>query len=324
VAVFISKVGQREIGLRDGHENLLRQDGFSIVDIQSRPVIRDFASTKLQSPNAVSQVVNNAAASKAANSNKPSLTEAIAAVAREFIVEVADTAEIVADAQRLRYQVYCVERGNEKSDNGIEQDEFDVHSRHVLLRRRNNDEVVGCTRLVLYDPALLHDSYPMQRVCEPSPLCYLRIATTAEISRFAISKQLRGAWLAPMRLALMAGVLRISHELGLTDWCAIMTPCLLRLLQSSAIHFRPLGPLVEYHGLRQPCYANITEILARTQSDRPEAWAFVTSNGQYSGRPALATRANPVKQVARDWQTTIADAARFAFYPTFDTAYQNK
>jgi hypothetical protein len=85
------------------------------VDILSRPVICDFVPVNPQSPRAVPQGANNAAASNGANSDKPSLAEAIAAVARHFIVEVTNTPEIILEAQRLRYQVYCVERGYEGS-----------------------------------------------------------------------------------------------------------------------------------------------------------------------------------------------------------------
>jgi N-acyl-L-homoserine lactone synthetase len=312
--MFISKANLRQINDRD---NLLHHDCADITEMLSRSGTFDFVPATPQIPAGA----NRATVSRGTNSGKPSPRDAIAAIARDFIVEVADTPELILEAKRLRYQVYCVERGYEKSDNGIEEDEFDSRARHLVLRRRSDGEVVGTTRVVPYNPALPHDSYPMQHACDTSLLHNLPTATTAEISRFAISKRLRGVSPALMRLALMAGVLKISHELGLTDWCATMEPCLLRLLQSSAVHFRPLGPLVEYHGLRQPCCAKITEVLARMQADRPEVWAFVTDNGRYySEKPAPATTFKPIKRIPRDWQTTITEAARFAFSPTFQTA----
>jgi hypothetical protein len=45
-----------------------------------------------------------------------------------------------------------------------------------------------------------------------------------------------------MRLGLVQGLVRISQELGLTHWCAVMEPSLLRLLRRTAIHFEPLAP----------------------------------------------------------------------------------
>jgi N-acyl-L-homoserine lactone synthetase/HPt (histidine-containing phosphotransfer) domain-containing protein len=258
-----------------------------------------------------------------AQSSTPSLTDAISAVRRDFAAEVANTPELILEAQRLRYQVYCVERGFEKSDNGIEQDEFDIHSRHIVLRRRSDGEITGTTRVVLYDPNASGDSYPMQHVCAASLLHGLPMETTAELSRFAISKQLRGSSPALIRLALIEGLFRISHELGLTDWCAVMENSLLRLLKSSAIHFRPLGPLVEYHGLRQPCCANIKEIAARMQVERPEIWAFVTHNGQYYGSAPEVIFLKKPHNIARGWRATVSKSAEFAFFPNFESAVIN-
>jgi len=52
----------------------------------------------------------------------------------------------------------------------------------------------------------------------------------------------------------MSGIANVRDQLRLTHWCAIMEPFLLRLLQMNAIHFIPVGPLVDYHGLGQPSY----------------------------------------------------------------------
>ena len=79
------------------------------------------------------------------------------------------------------------------------------------------------------------------------------------------------------------GVMRVSSELGLTHWCAAMELSLLRLLKGVSIHFEPVGPLVEYHGLRQPSVGVISEILARGKRERPELWDFVTDHGRLYG-----------------------------------------
>ena len=82
-----------------------------------------------------------------------------------------------------------------------------------------------------------------------------------------------------MRLALVRGLVQLSKEIGITHWCAVMERTLLRLLQSSAIHFEPLGPLVEYHGLRQPASGDVDAILARMRREQPAIWEFVTGGG---------------------------------------------
>ena len=83
-----------------------------------------------------------------------------------------------------------------------------------------------------------------------------------------------------LRLGLLQGVMRVSFELGLTHWCAAMELSLLRLLRGVSIHFEPIGPLVEYHGLRQPSIGVIDDILSRGKRERPELWDFVTDFGR--------------------------------------------
>jgi hypothetical protein len=58
-----------------------------------------------------------------------------------------------------------------------------------------------------------------------------------------------------------------------------MEPGLLRLLSRFGIHFAPLGPLVEYHGIRQPCIAEIRELIARVEEERPDVWEVITDRG---------------------------------------------
>jgi N-acyl-L-homoserine lactone synthetase len=216
-----------------------------------------------------------------------SFAEAILAFEEEFAVELVNTPEIAQEAFRLRHQVYCLERGYEPDRGGVEVDEFDANARPVLLRRRSTGEVVGTVRLVLFSPGAVESSFPMQRVCEAPLLSDLPLSTTAEVSRFAISKQRRGANRAGdalMRLALIRGLVQVSYEIGITHWCAVMERTLLRLLQSSGIHFQPLGPLVEYHGLRQPSAGNLDAILDRMKREQPTIWHFVTAGGSFSNR----------------------------------------
>ena len=133
----------------------------------------------------------------------------------------------------------------------------------------------------------------MASVCAPGLLRHLPSFTTGEISRFALSK-LRSMNChagTMLRLGLMRGVIHLSNELGLTHWCAIMEPALIRLLQAHAIHYLPIGPRVEYHGLRQPCYAEVSSVVERGRSERWEAWNYCTRGGALSHNPAPAVLA---------------------------------
>lgn len=209
-----------------------------------------------------------------------SLREQILDTDDAFLVVVADSPDLRQAAYQLRYQVYCVEREFEQGSNNEEVDDFDDRARHVLLIHRQSGDVVGTVRVIPSQGSWT--SLPMQHACKPSLLKNLPIFTTGEISRFAISKQRRmslGAT-AMARLGLMRGIVAVSDELGLTHWCAIMEPFLLRLLQMNAIYFSPLGPLVDYHGLRQPAFGNIQTVLDRMHREQMDVWNFVTQCGR--------------------------------------------
>jgi N-acyl amino acid synthase of PEP-CTERM/exosortase system len=80
-------------------------------------------------------------------------------------------------------------------------------------------------------------------------------------------------------LGLIQEIVRQSCALGLTHWAAVMEPKLLRMLAQIGFHFTPVGPLVSYHGLRQPSYASIPETLERLKRERPDHWMVVTDAG---------------------------------------------
>ena len=211
-----------------------------------------------------------------------SLREQIVRTDNEFSVVVADTQELMDAAFRLRYQVYCVERGFEPGSNGLEMDEFDGDACHVLLIHRQSGDVIGTVRVVPPRRLSPDGSLPMHRVCDRGLLSHLPLRTTGEISRFALSKQRRMSLGANSmaRLGLMQGILTVSEILGLTHWCAIMEPLLLRLLQMSAIHFVPTGPLVEHHGMRQPSFGDIETVLSRIQREQWDVWNYLTMGGK--------------------------------------------
>jgi N-acyl amino acid synthase of PEP-CTERM/exosortase system len=216
-----------------------------------------------------------------------------------FRAAPANTMERIRTAQKIRHQVYCVEHTHEQSSDpeGLECDEFDAHASHTLLVHRTTNTALGTVRLVLPVTGELDRCFPVQHVLdEQSQAIFNRLplASTAEVSRFSISRQLRrDAELASletqqdsidnasalMRLGLIQGLVRMSLQHGITHWCAAMEPTLLRMLAAMAIRFRAVGPLVEYHGTRQPCYCVVAEILEAVKRERPAFWSVLTDGG---------------------------------------------
>ena len=232
-------------------------------------------------------------------------------------VVIADTKDLREECYRLRYQVYRVEQGHSIGANGQESDEYDRHGKHVLLVHRMSGLAVGTVRVIPSTVANGLDSLPMSHICPPSTVAKLkqrlggRKISIGEISRFAVSRERRldlGAS-SFVRLALLQGVVRLSGELGLTDWCALMEPVLLRLHRTTGIHFDPIdyeAPLVECHGKRQPSHGDISTVLTRMRDEKPKVWEYITMHG------SLWPPGRRVLPVAREDREVRAPEAAYA------------
>lgn len=96
----------------------------------------------------------------------------------------ATTPELREVAHRLRYRIYCEENPFESRDqhpNGLEQDRFDSHAHHVLLRHRGAGEgeasFIGVIR-VGSSSGRPGDCFPVQSaICHPffNDVCHLAI-----------------------------------------------------------------------------------------------------------------------------------------------------
>ena len=211
----------------------------------------------------------------------------------------AGTPALIKTAQAIRYQVYCLERKFEnpdEQDNGLETDDFDTAAVHCLLFHRPSVEAIGTARLIPLTAT--HALSPIRQLLRQNGLRgrdHFPLATTAEVSRFAISNEFRRrcsqdfsrAGKARERetcsvlpcLGLLQALMRQSMALGLTHWAAVMEPKLLRMLAAMGIHFTPVGPLVSHHGMRQPSYCRLSDMLDRLKSERPDHWMVLTDGG---------------------------------------------
>ena len=210
-----------------------------------------------------------------------------------FSVVPANTPALLDEAYALRYQVYCVEHQFEdpaRQSGQREVDAHDPHSVHAVLIYRPSGKVVGCVRLILPDLAR-HVGLPISSLlsqADQEHFSQFAPATTAEISRYAVSKEFRrraGEELYPdvasfsdsdarrlmphVSVGLIRAVARLAADRGITKVCAVIAPALARLLERFGLVFEPLGPPIEYHGLRQPCLANIETLLAGLAETHP-------------------------------------------------------
>lgn len=221
---------------------------------------------------------------------------------REYRVVPADSEERRRAAHRLRYQVYCLENPFEERDEhpeGFERDEYDSHSVQSVLQRRSDGVPIGTVRLILPVQERAGNCLPFHRICRPIvPLLdlLLPIQTMAEVSRFCISKELRRRTAAGnpggkqagriaeltryATLGLIRSLVENSVEYGITHWCLVVEPALLRFLASLGFQLHAIGPLVEHHGRRQPCHADLATLLDGVLERRPDVWEVVTDEGR--------------------------------------------
>jgi len=232
-----------------------------------------------------------------------------------FKLVSANTRSLMEAAFALRYQVYCIERKFEnpaEQKGGLEIDQFDRHAVHSLLFHRSCDEAIGTARLIL--PEARANSLPIQQLLKKHGLNaadYFPSNATAEISRFAVSKEFRRRDFgseSPLSaeaererrgylpcLGLVQILLRQSIDLGVEYWGAVMEPQLLRWLAMLGICFEPIGPMVSHHGLRQPSYCHLPTMLRELAKAKPEFWDVVTNGGELVYAPATVA---DLRQVA--------------------------
>ena len=220
-----------------------------------------------------------------------------------FEIVKAVTPGLIDEAYKLRYQVYCEEKGYEDAacfQNKREVDEYDNRAIHSLIRHRHSGIYVGVVRLVLPQFAGVDSNLPIEDHCgldlaETHPhFAKLPRHSIGEISRFSVSKVFRRRiaeegliWgvckdgesynanffpgherrhLPMITLGLIASIFRMATEHGLEYCYAAMEPTLLRLLKRFGINFQALSMPVEYHGMRVPSIFPVKDIFKAMQN----------------------------------------------------------
>jgi N-acyl-L-homoserine lactone synthetase len=159
--------------------------------------------------------------------------------------------QLMEESHRLRYQVYCIERGFLNPDDypdHCEIDEFDRHSLHLGVTD-GVGTLLATARLVKANVA----GFPLFRHCQiyrgESEL-YQETIRLAEISRLCISRALRRRRIGSTSVAiqLYRAIYQASKRNGFTHWLVATEPSLQRLLASLRVPFRAVGPVTDYYG----------------------------------------------------------------------------
>ena len=75
-------------------------------------------------------------------------------------------------------------------------------------------------------------------------------------------------------LGLMKGVFDICRDYEISHLAAVMEPPLIRILRRFGLDFIPIGGLVEHHGLRQPCIAQMANLIERSRASDTLLWQY--------------------------------------------------
>lgn len=233
-------------------------------------------------------------------------------VDRYFAFACVDGSDEIAECYRLRYEVYCLERGFLPAGdypNHLESDVYDTQALHFLARHRHG-EPAGTARLVLNGPLGL----PMVPHCTlgkdygflADPRGSLG-SGYAEISRLAVSKGFRRrredtVYGGPPRTSprepgppcdgssapppgdlpeMISGLFRLiyqeSKRRGITHWVAAMERSLQVMLKRMGIAFSPIGPEVDYYGPVRAYVADIAAVERYVSQQRPETRDYMVA-----------------------------------------------
>ena len=245
-----------------------------------------------------------------------------------FETAIVNSTLLQEECFRIRYEVYCVERGfldAKQNCHGLERDSYDERSVHSLLYDRASGLAVGTIRLILAKRGSPCPSTPFHDLCKDRLGQHrelLGLSHTAEVSRLALSKsrcetaslyngnRRRSADLADVHPSsyVALGLLRMAIEMAVVNrvdyLCAVMEPSLLRMLARCGIYFENLGKCIDYHGLRQPCYAHVITLLDGIKANRPDVWEIITDIGRFHPERASTNR---LGRHASDRSTSAAD-----------------
>jgi len=229
-----------------------------------------------------------------------------------FEMVPANSESLKHEVYQLRYQVYCVETGFEDPAHHplyLEYDEFDNNSIHYLIRHKRSNTYAATTRLILPNTDDPLQAFPIElhsRIDNHAALENVSRFKLGEVSRFCVSKEfkrrkkeagtLAGISSDPgdnfsederrsfphITLALIACLVKISAEHDIEYWYAVMEPALLRFLSALGIHFTQIGPLIDYHGKRQPGIIKVGDLLDGVAEKNPDIWQMLTFRGRYA------------------------------------------
>ena len=222
-----------------------------------------------------------------------------------FDILLADTPALRELVYRIRYDVYCRKFHFEQEEDcpgGMEQDDYDQHSLHMLIMHKETASAAGCMRLIAPESNESDFLLPMERFCGHTltdPVWHpgrLPRSHIAEVSRLAVHTQFRrrlGESESPigisvtsfslderrtfplLSLALFYGGAALMVLTGRSEAFVMVEPRLARRLQMVGLPFIKVGQIMEYHGPRAAYYVPVQGVLDNIQGELRYLYDFV-------------------------------------------------
>lgn len=227
---------------------------------------------------------------------------------------------LMKHAWRLRYEVYCVERGFLRVENypdGFETDPYDDTSVHFLGLHRRTGVPAGTVRLIRPGAEV----FPLLSHCQPDPeYGYLwdpndvRTKSCVEVSRIIVGTHFRQraddtTFGGPPREdfprddaelpffpsgagpEIVAGLYKTTYQgarrLGMTYLLAAMERSLYLLMRRVYIRFTPIGPEEDYYGPVRPYIVAMRQMEEDLARYRPEIFKYWMDGLEPELRPPL-------------------------------------
>ncbi len=224
-----------------------------------------------------------------------------------FEVVLASTHELRQECFRLRYQIFCVERGFDLvNQNQMESDYYDKYSAHFLLKYRPANAYIGTGRLIfpqkenIFSLPLqkklsqdvihaynLHNPDHVRRTCEISRIGILKSCSRSASKIFRnndrwASKIMRKQIADIGKLGLYRAIFLLAlRKDGITDCIFATDPFL--LTKFTAVGFNSYCVMDDSLNIYGPVIAikfNLHEMLENGRKQAPEGWVITTDNGR--------------------------------------------
>lgn len=228
-----------------------------------------------------------------------------------FQIVPATNPYLLEQVYKLRYEVLCLEKKFSSFiaadyPDRLEKDVYDERSSHYLVHHLESDRYIGTVRLIFGGGVDGLHTFPMIKYAHDAidVSDFRKVAThqVAEISRLIIKKEFRsrirsfkftGGTYEDYKqitranrlvthpvIGLLAAILKMSSDNDIRYWIAGMEPSLNKRLSQLGLQLKPIGPYVQYHGLRRPYMGVVDDVVNSLFCNNREIWGFVTEQGK--------------------------------------------